>query len=200
MARNEDDKQVNIRMTEEEKNALMQFCKANGMSLNQAMARARELLLVDGLKSKAPEQGANIEDFEMHLNSILTAYRTSVEHSVNARALAEQEVKEEIKGMAELVSRNTQLSEEIKEKTNEIATLKEQVKDLTGEVEKLQNNCKNAESLQNENLQLKQQIIDMQAEHNKQIADLQADGFNKIIQVIQANQSVTTDKADDTNK
>jgi uncharacterized protein YoxC len=154
------------------------------------MARARELLLVDGLKAKAPNQTACIEDFELNLNSILTAYRSAVEHSINARALAEQDVKEELKGMAELVSRNTQLTETLQQKSEEIATLKGQVKRLTTEIEALRQDSKNADDLLAENLELKQKIVDMQMEHNIQIADIQEDGFKKILEVIKQTNRV----------
>ncbi len=186
MARKPEDKQVNMLMSEEEKELLQKYCKDNNISIQQAMSKARELLLVDSLKNKAPEQIASIEDFELNLNSILTAFRSVLEHAINARAIAEQDVKEELKAMSDLVTKNTELNNDLQEKISENSKLAAQVKDLSEELEKLRNSSKDIDAISDENLKLKQQIADLQMRHNQEVKDLQEENFKKILQLVKA--------------
>ena len=67
MARPENVKQIYFTVTEEEKAELQDYCKKHGISMNSAMEKARSLLLLDGMKGRAPDMAGDIEGFELCL-------------------------------------------------------------------------------------------------------------------------------------
>lgn len=193
MARNESDKQLNITMPAEKKSELEQFCAENGLSLNAAMNKALGLLLIDRLKTQAPDQAASIEDFEVCVNNMLSYYKQAIEHSVHARAAAELDVKEELKGMAALAESNKQLQAELLRKTDELAKVSAQATAQQTRIEELEKQLASSHASDDEISELKAQVValtqekaDLQIKHNEEIKRLQEDNFEKILKLMTA--------------
>ena len=100
--RKDTDKQVNITLSEENKENLSEYCDKNKMSRNAAMNRAVELLTLDKLRTEAPEMAVYIDEFEMVIDKILVFYRQAIERSLSADDRARAEVKGQLEGMATL--------------------------------------------------------------------------------------------------
>ena len=192
MARNENDRQVNVTMSEEARKQLDEFCAKNGMSINAAMNRGRELLMMDKLRSLAPEQATNIEQMEMYMNSIMGLYRVSIEASLHARKIAEAEVKGQLDGMSELSDTLRRTQTELETMRNKYTDSMIKNNSLTNEVAALKLALDNAtakedetESLRKKVIELTQLMSDEKLRHNEDIAALQEENFNKILRLVQ---------------
>lgn len=191
--RKDTDKQVNITLSEENKENLSEYCDKNKMSRNAAMNRAVELLTLDKLRSKAPEQAAYIDEFEMVIDKTLVFYRQAIERSLSADDRARAEVKGQLEGMATLSKTNEKLEAEktelLKEKANlekTVAEQAEQISRIKSELSAISYDAKEAEDLKKKYAALVQEKADLLAKHNEEIARLQAENFERILEVIKA--------------
>lgn len=191
--RKDTDKQVNITLSEENKENLSEYCDKNKMSRNAAMNRAVELLTLDKLRSKAPEQAAYIDEFEMVIDKTLVFYRQAIERSLSADDRARAEVKGQLEGMATLSKTNEKLEAEktelLKEKANlekTVAEQAEQISRIKVELSAISYDAKEAEDLKKKYAALVQEKADLLAKHNEEIARLQAENFERILEVIKA--------------
>lgn len=191
--RKDTDKQVNITLSEENKENLSEYCDKNKMSRNAAMNRAVELLTLDKLRSKAPEQAAYIDEFEMVIDKILVFYRQAIERSLSADDRARAEVKGQLEGMATLSKTNEKLEAEKTELLKEKAKLEktvaeqaEQISRINFELSAISYDAKEAEDLKKKYAALVQEKADLLAKHNEEIARLQAENFERILEVIKA--------------
>ena len=191
--RKDTDKQVNITLSEENKENLSEYCDKNKMSRNAAMNRAVELLTLDKLRSKAPEQAAYIDEFEMVIDKILVFYRQAIERSLSADDRARAEVKGQLEGMATWSKTNEKLEAEKTELLKEKAKLEktvaeqaEQISRINFELSAISYDAKEAEDLKKKYAALVQEKADLLAKHNEEIARLQAENFERILEVIKA--------------
>ena len=191
--RKDTDKQVNITLSEENKENLSEYCDKNKMSRNAAMNRAVELLTLDKLRSKAPEQAAYIDEFEMVIDKTLVFYRQAIERSLSADDRARAEVKGQLEGMATLSKTNEKLEAEKTELLKEKAKLEktvaeqaEQISRIKVELSAISYDAKEAEDLKKKYAALVQEKADLLAKHNEEIARLQAENFERILEVIKA--------------
>lgn len=190
MARNDDAKQVNVIMSEEEKKELERFCQSTGLSLNAAMNKARELLLVDSMKIKAPDQAATIEDFELLVNKIVIAYKASIERSIDADERARAEVKNQLDGIELIAKNNRELQLKLDEVKNQNAELKaaleganKKIADLEKTISSTEKESDNINTLRIEKLELSQKIADLERAHAEEIKKLQDENFEKIVKL-----------------
>ena len=191
--RKDTDKQVNITLSEENKENLSEYCDKNKMSRNAAMNRAVELLTLDKLRSKAPEQAAYIDEFEMVIDKTLVFYRQAIERSLSADDRARAEVKGQLEGMATLSKTNEKLEAEKTELLKEKAKLEktvaeqaEQISRINFELSAISYDAKEAEDLKKKYAALVREKADLLAKHNEEIARLQAENFERILEVIKA--------------
>ena len=191
--RDKDAKQVNVTMPGEKKTELEEYCAENGLSLNQAMNKAMDLLFLDTLSAKAPEQGANIEAFELAIRRLLSLYRGAIEASLTAREAAEKDVKGQLEGMASLAENNKKMQADLQTKTEEAAKLKTLSEMQQKRIAELEKALSEAKESREQVLQLKETVAtltqekaDLQAAHNAEIARLQNDNFEKILKVVKA--------------
>ena len=198
MARKETDRQVNITLTGENGDQLAEYCAKNNTSRNAAMNRAVELLTLDDIRTTAPDQAAYINDFEMVIDKILVFYRQAIERSLNADERARADVRVELKGMealsktnemleaegSNLIARKNELEKIMAEQTEEIRTLKANLADASRD-------AKESEELRKRCAELTQEKADLIAAHNAEIAALQKENFNKILEVIKAGNPQT---------
>ena len=157
------------------------------------MNRAVELLTLDKLRSKAPEQAAYIDEFEMVIDKILVFYRQAIERSLSADDRARAEVKGQLEGMATLSKTNEKLEAEKTELQKEKAKLEktvaeqaEQISRINFELSAISYDAKEAEDLKKKYAALVQEKADLLAKHNEEIARLQAENFERILEVIKA--------------
>lgn len=193
MARNDDAKQVNVVMSEEEKKELDKFCQSTGLSINAAMNKARELLLVDSLRVKAPDQASNIEEFELLVNKIMVAYKSSIERSLDADERARSNVKNQLDGLEVIAKNNTELQQKLEEANKKVAELKVALEEANKKVAEQEdiiakNKKENADvaALKAEKLELSQKIAELETEHAKEIKKLQDENFEKILKIVNA--------------
>lgn len=186
MGRKPDGKQVYGDLPESLGKDFEEYCVKNNISSRKAVSKAIELLMFDELKTKAPDQAASIDDFETYLNKILTLYRSSIEHSVNALDIARKDVNEQLRGMETIADNNRQLTEKLQEAVSENAYLKTQVNELSAELSNLKKESVEVAALTSENIELKKQLVNIQAEYNAKIKELQEDNFTKILGLIKA--------------
>lgn len=195
--RNANAKQVNVVMSDAEKAELSEFCQNNNISINEAMNRARELLLVDSLKSMAPDQSSMIEDFELLVNKILQAYRHSIERSLEADSRAEAKVQSQLEGIASLVNDNKDLHTQLYETKTENEKLKKALTEITEQKTQLEQKLQEAnsvnannEDLENQIISMKQELVDLKLQHVNDLEKIRTENYEKILEVIkvQCNQ------------
>ena len=193
MPRKETDKQVNITLSEENGESLTDYCAKNNMSRNAAMNRAVELLTLDKIRSTAPEQAAYIEEFEVVMDKILVLYRQAIERSLSADDRARADVRVQLEGMATLSKTNEKIEAEksdLMEKNAKaeriIAEQAEQIKRLEAKLAEVSYDEKEAEDLKKKCAALTQEKADLLAAHNAEIASLQKENFEKILEVVKA--------------
>lgn len=191
--RKDTDKQVNITLSEENKENLSEYCDKNKMSRNAAMNRAVELLTLDKLRTEAPEMAVYIDEFEMVIDKILVFYRQAIERSLSADDRARAEVKGQLEGMATLSKTNEKLEAEKTELLKEKAKLEktvaeqaEQISRINFELSAISYDAKEAEDLKKKYAALVREKADLLAKHNEEIARLQAENFERILEVIKA--------------
>lgn len=193
MPRKETDKQVNITLSEENGENLSDYCAKNNISRNAAMNRAVELLTLDKIRSTAPEQAAYIEEFEVGIDKILALYRQAIERSLSADERARADVRGQLEGMSTLSKTNEKLEAEksdLMEKKTElektIAEQAERIKKLEADLAGISYDAKEAEDLKKRCAELTQEKADLIAAHNSEIASLQRENFDKILEVVRA--------------
>lgn len=190
MARKGTDQQVNITLTEENGNSLKKYCAENNLSRNGAMNRAVEYLTLDRLRSAAPDQAAYVEDFEIVMDKALRLYRQSIERTISADDRARAEVRGQLEGMATLSRANEKLEAEKEDLQKKVTALEghiadqnEQIQILKGDLEKNTDERKELEALRKQCAELTQEKADIIAHYTEKIAELQEDGFAKILAV-----------------
>lgn len=190
MARKGTDQQVNITLTEENGNSLKKYCAENNLSRNGAMNRAVEYLTLDRLRSAAPDQAAYVEDFEIVMDKALRLYRQSIERTISADDRARAEVRGQLEGMATLSRANEKLEAEKEDLQKKVTALEghiadqnEQIQILKGDLEKNTDERKELEALRKQCAELTQEKADIIAHYTEKIAELQEDGFAKILTV-----------------
>lgn len=190
MARKGTDQQVNITLTEENGNSLKKYCAENNLSRNGAMNRAVEYLTLDRLRSAAPDQAAYVEDFEIVMDKALRLYRQSIERTISADDRARAEVRGQLEGMATLSRANEKLEAEKEDLQKKVTALEghiadqnEQIQILKGDLEKNTDERKELETLRKQCAELTQEKADIIAHYTEKIAELQEDGFAKILAV-----------------
>lgn len=190
MARKGTDQQVNITLTEENGNSLKKYCAENNLSRNGAMNRAVEYLTLDRLRSAAPDQAAYVEDFEIVMDKALRLYRQSIERTISADDHARAEVRGQLEGMATLSRANEKLEAEKEDLQKKVTALEghiadqnEQIQILKGDLEKNTDERKELEALRKQCAELTQEKADIIAHYTEKIAELQEDGFAKILAV-----------------
>lgn len=75
-----------IRLEDEVAQKFRDFCSSNGVSQSVGMEMILESVSLDQLKSANPNRATEIEEFAMHMNSILKAFNHSLELNANAEA------------------------------------------------------------------------------------------------------------------
>ena len=157
------------------------------------MNRAVELLTLDKLRTEAPEMAVYIDEFEMVIDKILVFYRQAIERSLSADDRARAEVKGQLEGMATLSKTNEKLEAEKTELLKEKAKLEktvaeqaEQISRIKVELSAISYDAKEAEDLKKKYAALVQEKADLLAKHNEEIARLQAENFERILEVIKA--------------
>ena len=193
MARKETDKQVNITLSEENGESLSDYCAKNNISRNAAMNRAVELLTLDKIRSTAPEQAAYIDEFEVGVDKILALYRQAIERSLSADDRARADVRGQLDGMATLSKTNEKLEAEKSnlmgrnaELEKAIAEQAERIKKLEADLAEASHGSKESEDLKKRCAELTQEKADLIAAHNAEIAALQKENFDKILEVVRA--------------
>ena len=193
MARKETDKQYNITLSEENGDQLAEYCAKNNTSRNAAMNRAVELLTLDSIRSTAPDQAAYINDFESVIDKILIFYRQAIERSLSADERARADVREQLKGMETLSKTNEMLEAERSrlivrnvELEKVMAEQVEEIKKLKAKLAETSQDAKESEELRKRCAKLTQEKAELIASHNAEIAALQRENFNKILEVIKA--------------
>lgn len=179
-------KQFNVNLPITQIEELDEYCRKYNIGKGKAVSKALEGLMFDELKTKAPDQAASIDDFEACLSKFLMLYRCSIEHSVNALDIARKDVKEQLRGMETIADSNRQLTEKLQAAVSENAYLKTQVNELSAELSNLKNESVEVAALTSENIELKKQLVNIQAEYNAKIKELQEDNFTKIVGLIKA--------------
>ena len=179
MARKDTDKQYNITLSEENGDQLAEYCAKNSTSRNAAMNRAVELLTLDSIRSTAPDQAAYI-------------------NALDADERARVNVREELKGMERLSKTNEMLEAErthlmVKNAELEkfLAEQTERVKMLEAKLAEAAYNTEESKDLKKRCAELTQEKADLIAAHNAEIAALQKENFNKILEVIKAGNPQT---------
>ena len=197
MARRDTDKQCNITLTGENGNLLEEYCTKNNTSKNAAMNRAVELLTLDSLRSTAPDQAAYITDFEVVIDKILVFYRQAIERSVDADNRARANVREELKGMETLSKTNEKLEAEKSylavrnaELEKVLAEQNDRIKRLETELAEALHTAKESKELRKKCADLTQEKAELIATHNAEIAVMQKENFEKILEVIKAGTQV----------
>ena len=186
--------QVLVRMNEDAKQELTDFCTKNGISVNAAMNKAMGILMLDSLKTKVPDLASCIEDFEAHISQMLILYRTSIEHSVLSDERAKADVRSQLEGIATIADMNRKLQVELEKEKSAQTALEVMITDLTTQLDqakvKLAKKIEDGAtviSLREQVTNLKQANIDLEASYIKQIAELQKENFLKILEVVKAN-------------
>lgn len=201
MPRQENAKQVNVVMTEEKCQELDEFCERTGLSRNAAMNKARDLLLVDELKVKAPELTGSIDDFVTHINQLLSLYKNSIEHGLLADVRARADVKGQLEGMATLAETNRNLQADLNKITEQKVALEAKateqsktISELTLTISNLKEKLEEAESyktiileVQMQNLELKQTIVDLKNSHAEEIKKLQDEQRAMMLEFLKAS-------------
>ncbi len=195
MARKDTDKQINITLSEDEDKEIREFCKEHKITLNEAFRKARGLLLTDALKAKAPDQAAQIDDLLAHQSAINDLFRTVIEHGLNAKSIAEREVKGQLEGMSKLMDRNAELSREVETLQSERDSLRSEYSSLRSELDSVRAQAMDAEKLRsernsmyNEITELKEKIADLRKTHSEEIAELHDETWKKLLEVVRVRE------------
>lgn len=194
MARKETDHSVPaFSMPEEDFQQFENWWKGKYGSRQAAINEAVKLLMTDRMRDTLPEQAANIEQFELNIGKILEAYRASLEWSATADERAKREVAGQLEGMATLSKTNEKLEaekSELMEKKAElektIAEQAERIKKLEADLAAISYDATEAEALKKRCAELTQEKADLLAAHNAEIAALQKENFDKILEVVKA--------------
>ena len=194
MARKETDHSVpSFSMPEEEFNQFEEWWKGKYGSRQAAIREAVKVLMTDKMRDVLPEQAANIDRFEMSLGKLLEEYRTSLEWSATADERARREVAGQLEGMATLSKTNERLETEKAELMGAKAELEktiaeqaERIKALEKELAEISFDADEADRLKKTCAALTQEKADLLAKHNAEIAALQKENFEKILEIVKA--------------
>ena len=194
MARKETDHSVpSFSMPEEEFVQFEEWWKGKYGSRQAAIREAVKVLMTDKMRDVLPEQAANIDRFEMSLGKLLEEYRTSLEWSATADERARREVAGQLEGMATLSKTNERLESEKTELMEKKAELEkivsnqaERIKALEDELAAVTYDAAETEKLKKMCAALTQEKADLMAAHNKEIAALQKENFEKILEDVKA--------------
>lgn len=194
MARKETDHSVPaFSMPEEDFKEFEAWWTGKYGSRQAALREAIKLLMTDKMREVLPEQAANIDRFEMSLGKLLEEYRTSLEWSAEADERARREVAGQLEGMATLSKTNERLEAEKTELMSAKAELEktiaeqaERIKALEKELAEISFDADEADRLKKTCAALTQEKADLLAKHNAEIAALQKENFEKILEVVKA--------------
>lgn len=191
MARKEDAKQVYGTINNGAE--FEAYLKESGISMNEAINRGLSLLMLDKMRGKAPDQAAAIEDFMVHTNTLLDFFRQAIERSLTADERAKADVKSQLDGMATLAESNKRLEEEkslileMKSKLElQVAEQQEKIKHLQSELEAARTDASELQRLKKRCAELTQEKADILVKHNEEIAALQKENFEKMLEVVKA--------------
>lgn len=179
MARKENDKQINFTLCEKRKEDLDEYCKETGLSQNAAMNKATDLLLMHDLKTRVPDMISNIDDFELHVNRLLSLYKESIEHSLLADERAKKDVKEQLDGMGKLLDdlRETREKNNNLEKENTRLRKENEMFQTSISLEKF-------ETLKLENIKLREELSNIREKHSKEIEEIRNEQWKKFLELI----------------
>ena len=194
MARKETDHSVpSFSMPEEEFTQFEEWWKGKYGSRQAAIREAVKLLMTDKMRDVLPEQAANIDRFELAMGKLMEEYRTSLERTATADERARREVAGQLEGMAVLSRTNERLETEKAELMEKCAGLEktvaeqmDQIRQLNAQLSDVEYEAGEAEKYRKLCSELTQEKADLMAAHNKEIAALQKENFEKILEVVKA--------------
>lgn len=191
MARKEDSKQVYGTITNGTE--FEEYLKENNISMNEAINRGLSLLMLDGMRSKAPDQAAAIEDFILHTNKLVHFYQEAIERSLSADERAKADVRSQLEGMATLAESNkrleaekTDLAEQKSRLELQVSEMQEKIKQMQKELDQVKTDADELQRLQKRCADLTQEKADLLAKHNQEIAELQKENFEKMLEIVKA--------------
>ena len=109
-------KQTNFRVDQDTADKFREFCAAAGMNQAQGFDHMMQVLELDRAKEAVPSRATEIEEYEMHVKAILSAYTNSL--AINNDA--EERVKEQFSASLESKDKT------IQDLQGQIAHLKEE--------------------------------------------------------------------------
>jgi len=132
--------------------------------MNSAMEKARSLLLLDGMKGRAPDMAGDIEGFELCLEGMQTL---SEESKYVKNELEKRDA--EIKSMSDLINSQDSEIRELKRSLAEKKSFEEENKEL-----------------RSKNEVLTKENFDLQRKFNEEIKKNNDENFEKILQIMAA--------------
>ena len=165
-------------------------------SRQAALNEAVKVLMTDRMREVLPEQAANIDSFEMYVGKISDAYRSSLEWSSTADERAKREVSSQLAGMETLAATNERLETE-KSRLQEVnadlerkvSDLEKNLKDAEERLAAVEADAKEIDDLRKKCAALTLANAEMRDKHNEEIAKLQEDNFNRILELVKAGVS-----------
>lgn len=77
-------RQTNFRVDQDTADKFREFCAAAGMNQAQGFDHVMQVLELDRAKEAVPSRATEIEEYEMHVKAIMSAYMNSLEINNNA--------------------------------------------------------------------------------------------------------------------
>ncbi len=111
-----------------------------------------------------------------------------IEHGLNAKSIAEQEVRGQLEGMATLVDLNKSLSDENEALRSERDSIRKELDTVQAQVAEEGNLRDERDAMRKENIALKSEIVALRKRHCEEIADLQSESWRKLLEVVKARQ------------
>ncbi len=198
MGRKESDHSVSgFSMPEKDYQEFEKFVREHNYTSRQAaLNEAIKLLMTDKMREVLPEQAANIDSFELYIGKILDAYKESLERSAAADERARREVSSQLAGMETLAETNRRLEAEKSKLLEDITVLRNKAETLEGHLRNAEERLASLEADAQEIDDLRKKCAaltlanaEMQNKHNEEIAKLQEDNFNRILELVKAGVS-----------
>ena len=165
-------------------------------SRSAALNEAVKVLMTDRMREALPEQAANIDSFEMYIGKILDAYRASLEWTATADERAKRDVASQLAGMETLAETNRRLEAEKSKLLEDITVLRNKAETLEGHLRSAEERLASLEADAQEIDDLRKKCAaltlanaEMRDKHNEEIAKLQEDNFNRILELVKAGVS-----------
>lgn len=133
-------KQANFRIKVEDADKFRAFCEEEGLNQAQGFDHLMQVLELDKAKTVIPARAMEIEEFERHMKSLLSAFLNSMEIAENTEDRLKEQLQSHLDSKEQTIIR---LQKELKIKENEIKELEFAVERLQKNIEVVQRSAIN---------------------------------------------------------